>query len=191
MIIINLAGCGVSVPRDLLQTEGSALAIRQLQTRLYPTKDEEILITGAINLFQDMGYSIDTSNKDLGLILAFKSVDADNAGTDILRFLALLNKPIWDTSGTGIPDRQEIHITFTVKPSMRDDGFLARITLKRVMVDESDTALGADHASPTGIPLIDQMQETALDREKLLAEELYDEFFEKLSKSIFLESNKI
>ena len=170
-VIASLAGCGAMIPRDSLQMNESTLAARQLQTRFYATDDESILTSGAANILQDMGFSIDDLNNDLGLILASKSVDADNFGTNFLRVLVLLNKPLLDPTGSGIADKQKIQITFSVKPSVKGNGYLARVSALRVMLDETDRAVSWE----------------TLDSDD---EDLYSEFFEKLSKSIFLEASK-
>ena len=67
-----------SVPQPSLLSP-SSMAHRQVQTRAYETKDELALLSAGVAVLQDMGYSIDETETDLGLLTASKNIEAENS----------------------------------------------------------------------------------------------------------------
>lgn len=165
-IAFSLVGC-VQIPKDAFQLPATSLKDRQTQTRLYATGNEMELLGAGIGVLQDMGYTIDKTEKNLGLIAASKNVDATNAGQVVgAIFLALLGgKP------QAIDKEQKIKVCLVTTPSKLDkSGYLARISFQRIVWDSEGKISKV---------------------ETLTDETLYQGFFEKLSKSVFLEAQQI
>lgn len=114
-----------------------------------------------------MGYSIDETETKSGVVTASKTVDATNnvqiAGAVLLAVLGGGNM--------SIDSQQQIKVSFVTIPSKNNkNGYLARATFQRIVTNTQGQVTKA---------------------ETMDNEELYTEFFNKLSKSVFLEAQKI
>ena len=90
LLVITLSGCA-GIPKDAFKLSETPLQDRQLQSRMFETKDEVELLAAGAAVLQDMGYFIDETEKDAGLITASKNVDATNPGqVTAAVFIALL-----------------------------------------------------------------------------------------------------
>ena len=127
-----------------------------------------------VNLLQDLGYTLDNSETKLGMLSASKQRDATNTGQVVgAVILALLGG-----GATAIDRDQTIKVSLIVRPQQNevnvDDKDLkksqfVRITFQR-LVRKTDNSVYA---------------------ESLTDEARYAAFFEKLSKSVFFEGQKI
>jgi len=161
-----LQGC-VSIPEGAFKLQQSTLEIRKMQTRKFDTKNEvELLSAGAAQL-QDMGYIIDETEKDVGLIVASKDADATN-GAQIAEMIAVALL----TGVSGPTDKtQKIRVSFVTIPAANNSGaYLARITFQRVVWN--------DHGQIARVETISDPK-------------IYQDFFSQLSKSVFLEANQL
>lgn len=118
-------------------------------------------------MLQDMGYTIEETEKDIGLITCMKNADATDSGQVAAAvFVALLGG-----GAMPIDKEQQIRVSFVTIPSKMEPGlYIARITFQRLIWNT-------------------QNQITRAETIKLPA--IYEEFFEKLSKSVFLEAHQI
>ena len=166
VFFLSLTGC-VSIPKDAFQLSATSLQDRQIQSRVFETENEVGLLSAGISVLQDMGYSIDETEKNAGVVTASKNVDATDGGQVAAAiFLALLGG-----GNMAIDKEQKIRVSFVTLPSkLQYKGFLARITFQRIIWNTQNQITKA---------------------ETLKDEELYSEFFGKLSKSVFLEAYKI
>jgi hypothetical protein len=164
--VFGLLGC-VSVPKDAFQLSTTSLEDRQVQSRVFTTTNEVELLSAGISVLQDMGYSVDETEKNAGVVTASKNVDAtDGAQVAAAVFVALLGG-----GAMPIDKEQKIRVSFVTLPSKLDrNGYLARVTFQRIIWNTRGQITKA---------------------ETLKNEELYGEFFNKLSKSVFLEAYKI
>ncbi len=154
-------------PKDAFLLTGSALEERQMQSRLYETSDEVKLISSGIGVLQDMGYSIDETEKSLGLVTASKTVDArkNDQMVGAVLVIALGGQP------PPIDRAQTIRVSLVTTPSqLRKGGFIARVTFQRLIISTEGKI---------------SRVETIKDKK------IYEDFFEKLSKSVFLEAHQI
>lgn len=136
-----------------------------METRKYETGNEIKLLAAGISVLQDMGYSIDSSQKKIGLVTASKKASAVNAGQVALAILAALGG-----TDTAIDTTQKIRVTFVTLPSANKKYFLARITFQRIVWNSRGQITHA---------------------ETLTDKNLYQGFFNKLSESVFLEAHQI
>lgn len=165
--LLVVAGCQQKIPKEALQLTHESLAQRQAQTRRYDTSDENMLLSASAAVLQDLGFNLDESETKLGLVVASKDRDATEAGQVIAAiFIAAL-------IGATVPidTTQKIRASLVTKPfGESGDQTSVRITFQRIVWNNQG------RVSKT---------------EALTEPEIYQEFFSKLSKSIFLEAHKI
>lgn len=163
---ILLTGCE-SIPKDVLSLSPESLAHRQMQARKYETKDEAAILVASAGLLQDMGFNIDESETKLGLISASKTRSAVNAGQVAGAVLVAL------LGGGAMPidDKQTMRASVITR-SVGEQGeyFAVRVTFQRIVWDTHGRATKS---------------------ESIIDSAVYQEFFEKLSKSIFLEGHML
>ncbi len=165
LVLVWLAACQ-SVPKDAFRLSEASLEQRQLQTRTFEGANEETVLSAAAGVIQDLGYTIGESETKLGLITAEKVADATNA----LQVTGALLLALLGGSPTSIDDEQHIRFSLVVVPNSRlQEAFDVRITIQRVIYNTQ----GQITRSET----IDNSQ-------------VYEEFFDKLNKSVFLEQNQ-
>jgi len=56
---LSLLACQPRIPRDALALSPESLRDRQLQTRIFETDDEKMLLTASAAVLQDSGYTIE------------------------------------------------------------------------------------------------------------------------------------
>ncbi|WP_417831304.1 hypothetical protein [Terasakiella sp.] len=162
-----LVGCQQTIPKEVLQLSATSLEDRQLQTRRFETKDEEALLSSSAGVLQDLGFNLEESETKLGLIVGSKDRDATEAGqiAGAIVMAALF--------GVAMPvDReQKIRVSIATK-AVNDEGteHAVRVTFQRVVWNDRG-----------------QVSKS----EMLKEPEMYQQFFEKLSKSVFLEAHSI
>ena len=158
-------GCG-GIPKDALSMNKATLEDRQLQTRLFDTSDEEKILSASASLLQDLGFNLDESETDLGLLVSSKERDATDAGQVALALLAALGG-----SNMPIDSHQNIRASVVTSPiGENGNRTTVRVTFQRIVWNT--------HGQVSK-------------REKLNDPKMYQEFFDKLSKAVFLEAHGI
>ena len=148
------------VPSAALQSPATSLQERQIQTRRFATSDEEKIQRASAEVLQDLGFQIDESESRLGVIVASKTRKAGNVGGIVRAVLAGdLLRVYRPTQGL-----QRIRASLVTRPAGSAD-IAVRITFQR-LIWNSDNAL--------------------LAIEGINDAELYQEFFDRLSQSVFL-----
>lgn len=170
LVALLLAGCQSVPPHVFLQTP-ELLQQRQLETRRYDGIKEADLLSACANVLQDLGFHLENSETKLGVLTAVKLRGATDAGEVILSiFVALLGG-----GGMPISKDQTIRVALVVRPvndsngNTLPDSHYVRVTFQR-LVRRTDNSVYTETL-----------------REPLL----YQGFFERVSKSVFLEAQKI
>jgi hypothetical protein len=139
--------------------------LRQLQTRRFETPDEQTLLQASLSVLQDLGFEVDESESRLGVIVASKVRDASDAGqiagSIIIGILANERVPI---------DVEQKIRAAVVTRSVSAKETSVRVTFQRIVWNDRG-----------------QISRS----ESLEQPDLYNEFFYKLSKSVFLEAQGI
>lgn len=168
--VLMLSGC-VSVPPNLFVVSPEQLQKRELETRRYDGIIESELLVASSNVLQDMGYSLENSETALGVLTASKQRDATNGGEVAAAVvLALLGGGVMAMSKD-----QTIRASLVVRPVIDSHGNeipksnLVRITFQRIVTRTDNSTYSETLDSP----------------------ELYQGFFDGLSKSVFLEAQKV
>ena len=69
LLVLVLSGCATATPPDVTGP-GTQLEIRQIQTREYDTLDKQMTMRSVIATLQDLGFTIDQADQDLGAVTA-------------------------------------------------------------------------------------------------------------------------
>jgi hypothetical protein len=162
-----LFACQPKVPKEALTLSPQSLENRQMQTRWFDTDDENRVLSACSGVLQDLGFNLDESETDLGLIVGSKTRSAVNAGEVVGAIVvAALTGAVIPTSKD--QKMRACLVTFPSGEEGKSTG--VRVTFQRIVWNT-------------------QGQVTC--RECLDNPEIYQEFFAKLSKSLFLEANEI
>ena len=155
-----LSGCVNQMAREALTLQPEALEQRRIQTRRFETQSEHELLTASLEVLQDLGFSLDETEPDLGLIVASKNRDASSTGEMIGAFI------IGAAGDTQVSYNVEQRIRASVVTrGLGKSGTSVRVTFQRIVWNN----LGE-------ISINESIEEP----------KLYQEFFAKLSNSVFL-----
>jgi hypothetical protein len=160
-----LAGCNTTVPKGSLALSAQSLENRNMQSKVYENLDEKQVISTAVAVMQDLGYTIKETESNLGLVVGEKRRDATEAGQVAMAIgLALMGV------SSSFDDKQVIKMSLVVSPVTLENKtrYQARIALQRIVWNTRG-----------------QISKI----ESLADQEIYQEFFNKLDKALFLEKN--
>ena len=165
-ISILTSSC-VTLPENALKPGENAIKLRQIQTRRFEGIEEPKLLSASAGVIQDLGFNIEESETKLGVITASKQRSAVEAWQVGMAFLAAMG------GGTASIDKtQKLRVSVVARPrdktSKKD--FLVRVTFQRMVWNTQNQVTRAE---PLNKP------------------EMYQEFFDKLSKAVFLEAQEI
>lgn len=168
--LLMSGGCA-TIPKDALTLSPDTLERRQLQTRRIDGISEKELLNASASVLQDLGFNIDESETRLGVIVASK----DRSAFTPAQLAGAIAMALF---GAYMPiDRtQKIRVSLVTRPAVASDGSIRvdcqviRITIQRMVWNTENQ-----------ISRIESIEEA----------EIYRAFFDKLSKSIFLELQQI
>lgn len=149
----------------------SAVNLRSMQTRKFETTDEKAVLGAATQTLQDLGFTITESSAEVGVITGSKQRDAEESGqiagqvalTVILALMGSQHNPTWDKE-------QTIQVTLVATPITNSTKTEVRVTFDRILTNNQGHQWRAELIHEQGI---------------------YQEFFERLSKSAFLEAQQV
>lgn len=174
-----LGGCAERAqPAQFFELSPESSANRAMQTRLFETGADNELLSASAAALQDLGFQIEESVREVGLLRAAKERSAREYGQYRNRFL------IWLVSlghlVVPVDLHQKIAATIVMRPANQGDTRQEiRIMFYRVIWK------GDGQADRNYIPPGEQKMEMIRDPE------IYQQFFAKLSKAVFLEPHSI
>jgi hypothetical protein len=178
----QVVGCVAHTqPDELFQLKPESAAHRAMQIRLFETKDEAELLSASAAVLQDLGFQVEESVREVGFLRATKERSAREYGQDISRFLVfLLTAPLvlGNSPPIVIPVdlHQKIAAALVTRPSNLDATRQeVRVIFYRV-IWKGDGSAGRQHIPP-GEQRMEMLRDPVL----------YQTFFAKLSKAVFLE----
>jgi hypothetical protein len=188
LLALLLAGCSTPTPtEELFQLTPESLANKANQTRRFETAAEIELLSASAAVLQDLGFQISESALDVGFLRAAKERGAREYGQEITRFfVALLTAALSVVAGGNamqvmpVDLQQQINASLVARPL--DAGgslFEVRIVFYR-LVWKGDGQAGDQRVAPG-----EQRMEMIRDAK------IYQQFFARLSKAVFLEAHKI
>jgi hypothetical protein len=156
--------CQGGIPKEALMFTPESLADRQLQTRIFQTDNENKLLEASAAVLQDLGFTIDESEVKCGVIVCSRDrnvTELYDVGISILASIFLID---YDYA-----TKQKVLASLVTKP-LDDKRIAVRITFQHLVWDT---------------------KKDLIKNERINAPEIYQQFFSKLSKSVFLTAHEI
>lgn len=170
LIALLVAGCATIPPNSFVVTP-ELLQQRQLETRRYDGIKEADLIAASANTLQDLGFNLENSETKLGVLTASKQRDATDGGEVAAAIVvALLGGGVM-----AISKDQTIRVALVVRPVNDSNG--------KAMVD--------NHFVRISFQRIVRRTDNSVSAQTLRDPLLYQDFYERVSKSVFLEAHQI
>lgn len=178
-----LMGCMTRAqPTELFQLTPESAANRAMQIRMFETQNERELLSASAAVLQDLGFQIEESVREVGFLRAAKERSARERGQDMTRFLVAIGSTPLAMFSAGpivlpVDLHQKIAATLIARPL--DPGttrYEVRIMFYRVVWKGDGAA--AQAAIPPGSQRMEMLRDPVL----------YQTFFAKLSKAVFLEA---
>lgn len=171
-ICLGIIGCA-SVPKGFLKPSEGYLEKRQLQMRQYDTIDEKQILTAVAGVLQDLGFTLDDSETEVGFVAASKKADATDpgqvAGAAFVDALGILFGG-YSNASARVDAVQYVKASVITKPSLDGKKILVRVTFQRIVWNVSNQ-----------INRVESINDSVI----------YQKFYDSLSKAIFLEAQKI
>lgn len=186
---LALAGAGCVSPTPVegfFQLPPDSARNKAAQTRLFETPDETELLSASAAVLQDLGFQVVESEREIGYLRAVKERSAREYGQEITRWILALVSTAGLIGGSNtiyvmpVDLQQQIDAVLVTRPvDPNDPRHEVRVVFYR-LVWKSDGQAG-DNTIPPG----EQR------REMIHSPEIYQQFFARLSKAVFLEAQKI
>jgi len=172
ILVTFIAGC-VTIPAGFLKPDEGYLQKREMQMRQYETTNENQILSAVAGELQDLGFTLDDSETQVGFIAASKKADAVSkgqlAGAIFLDLLAAAGGSY--SNNTAQCDKtQVIKASVITKPSLEGKKTVVRVTFQSIVWNMNGQ-----------VSRVETINDIAM----------YQKFFDSLSKAIFLEAQKI
>lgn len=156
------SGCS-SIPKDAFTLTPSTLEDKRLESRIFTMRDEAPLLKDTAVILENMGYTIDAMNADIGLLTATKHEQRGGAASMALTILS---------AGLASADNEQTDkATFTIRRAPnRSNAFITRLTLQRLVLNSDGEA--------TSVEVIED-------------QDLFKLFYERLEASTFIEPDSL
>jgi len=181
-IMLFLSGCArMASPESFFELSSTYSKDKALQSRFFETSNQRELISASAAVLQDLGFQVEESESRVGVLRAVKERSAREWGQEIARtFVALIGAMGGKVILLPVDLHQQIAATLTVFPAENDSKkFCSRIIFHR-KVWKGDGSDGSSHIPP-GEQRLEMINDPVI----------YQQFFSKLSKSVFLEAHQI
>jgi hypothetical protein len=185
------SGCATTIPPEALQMQPDTLANRQVQSRKYDIKTEKELLSASASVLQDMGFNLDESQTSLGVIVASKSRDAKDggqiAGAIVMGFL-------FGAAAMSYDKNQKIRASLVTKPAVTNNPIKVELTTnagKNIKFDQQVEASSGFVVRVTFQRLVWNQNGILTKIEGINDPAIYTEFYDKLSKSVFLQAQNV
>lgn len=167
LAIATSVGCGqATIPRDALILKEPTTEIRMRQSKRYATTNEKAILIASNQLLQDLGFNLEDSSLDVGLLVAAKNRTAVEGGQVAGQIFAAIILGVY----VPIDKEQRIRVSVVTSPSSDMAAIDVRVTFQRMVWND---------------------QGVLYKLERLDTPELYTEFYGKLSKALFLEAQEV
>ena len=173
-------------PEQFFELTPESLKNRALQTRIFETTNEKELLSASAAVLQDLGFQIEESEVEMGILRAAKERSAREFWQEFWQGFILLVSVAASAGGSNaitvmpVDLHQQIGATLATRPLEGDSArYTVRIFFHRTLW-KGDGQSGNRH-----IPPGEQRMEAIYDGK------IYQQFFAKLSKGLFLEAHEI
>jgi hypothetical protein len=173
---LALGACQATVPdRDLFVLAPESPKERAEETRYFETRDSTELLSASAAVLQDLGFCVEESVRELGFLRASKERSAREYGQEIGRVLLLilsLGKAL-----EPIDLHQRIAATLVARPA-DPEGKRQEVRVSFYRVVWAGAGVVDKQAIPPGGQKMERVRDPVI----------YQQFFGKLSKAVFLEA---
>ena len=164
----SLVGCA-TLPKQAFVVDEEALKKRAMQSQRFRQVERKQLMSAVVGVIQDLGFTLDEGDADLGVFVASKSRTAKDARQyTIAVFQALNNQPMV------IDDVQKFRISIIVYPisdkNREKNDYLVRTNFQRIVWNNLNEVSRAESLSDP---------------------DFFRDFFARLSKSLFLDKSDL
>lgn len=192
-VLLGVGCTGVeTTPIELFELTPDSAANKAMQTRQFETPSSDELLSASAAVLQDLGFQVTESDRDLGFLRAAKERSAREYGQEVKRgivgFLTALLSVAGAAAGSAqntlvilpIDLHQQINASLIARPLQEDDKRQeVRIVLYR-LVWKGDGTSGNQSIAP-GEQKMEMLRDPFV----------YQQFFARLSKAVFLEAQRI
>ena len=174
-LLLGLGACATRQPAELFRLPPTSPEHRAAQTRWFETRDANELMSASAAVLQDLGFHLEEVTRELGFLRASKERSGRETGQELGRaFLMLLS---FGYSKVPVDLQQKIAASLVVRPLDQEcKRQEVRIMFYRV-VWAGDGYFSREYVPP-GEQRIEMIRDAAI----------YQQFFAKLSKAVFLEA---
>lgn len=148
--------------KNLYTLDKDYLERRNIETRVFDTQNEKELLTASAQVLQDLGYSIKESDVNLGLITAEKNRESGSTAGKVAMVVLFGANTVYE-------DVQKFYVNIITTPT-KEKTTKVRVLFTRKSWD--------NHGNIYAV-------------EKITDTKTYQQFFDKLSQSVFLTANGI
>ena len=146
------------------------VSMREIQSRNFSTLDRESLVQASAATLQDLGFTVGEVSKEYGVLVGSKERDAVEAGQVTVQAILVVLAALGGRSHTATYDEtQKINVTVLVN-QIDNKSSQVRAFFDRHITNNLGQLWKADLITDA---------------------EIYKQFYEKLSKSAFIEGNKL
>ncbi len=168
LLLLLVGACTPQIPADALKLSPETLEQRALQTRKYEGIAEKKLLAASAGIMQDLGFNLDESETKLGVLVGSKDRGAQETG----QVLAAIFLSVFTGAPALYDHKQRIRMALVIRPTTEDNNkdHYVRVTFQRAVWDNRNN-----------ISKVEGIND----------QEIYQQFFNRLSKSVFLEAQEI
>jgi hypothetical protein len=185
------SGCATTIPPEALQMQPDTLANRQQQSRKYDIKTEKELLSASASVLQDMGFNLDESQTSLGVIVASKSRSATDGGQIAG---AIVMGILFGAAAVNYDKNQKIRASLVTKPAVTSNPIKVELSPnagKSIKFDQQVEASSGFVVRVTFQRLVWNQNNILTKIEGINDPAIYTEFYDKLSKSVFLQAQNV
>ena len=167
LMTLTIIGCATSLHRNAFVLNEEALKKRTMQSQRFASLQKKQIMSAVVGVMQDLGFTLDEGDSDLGVFVGSKSrsaVDARQRLSAVLQALGSSNQVVIDKF-------QKFRLSVIIYPTsdkkdiVRSD-YLVRTNFQRIVWNNLNQVSRA---------------------ESLNDPEFFRDFFSRLSKSLFLD----
>lgn len=160
-LLFVFTGCA-TLPEHAFVVDQEALKKRSMQSQRFRKVDKKQLMSAVVGVVQDLGFTLDEGDSDLGVFVGSKSRTAKDGRQYTIAALQILNN-----QQVVIDDQQKFRLSVIVYPvSNTKNNYLVRVNFQRIVWNNLKEISRA---------------------ESLNDPQFFRDFFSRLSKSLFLD----
>lgn len=173
-------------PGEFFQLAPESPQYRVTQTRHFETSDAIELLSASAAALQDLGFQVQESVPDLGVLRAAKERSAREYGQEISRFMIALLSTAGLVLGsntliiTPVDLHQQVNASLVAR-ALDESGTRHEVRILFYRVVWKSSGQSGDQQIPPGQQMMEMIRDP----------EIYQQFFSRLSKAVFLEAHTI